>query len=1697
MLHNNYKSNINLKYSSKHSPTKVKKESENYPKFSSKKDTKKQLKIKHGLIGLNEYNKREIKTNEEGILNLLEQQLIKINNFDSDDDEEPNQKGGYLDNALKNEISPKIQLISKNMFEDYHSIKPNKNKKDTFNYGKIKLLQSSNDIKTKNNDNYSPLKKLTANLSKNKKSKKSFFSKKEIKNPKLSSLYKKQDNPGIIRNRKKSITQSLAVNDFITERMNVKSNFINKVPSVYENQSNKYSNVSSSVANRSEKKKIWKINNNPNSKCELLSGRGQKEQIDKNKKNISFNFDNSQDESNLHILDTKKNNSLSKNNYEVIESQENLVDNYINSLKIESSVYNSNNLQIERVDISNPQDDKAVESSSNSKNLWNTKLVVKESKQSKFFSSFKNNQKSNLSLQKQNSNASHISEENELNNKNVFENIKELQNIKVVKKLNPWLKLKKDIEPNYSREVLIIDKVYDSQSDEEDIEFENSINRKMEWYSFDPESDFLFYFRIILVFVFLYINFYKSFFYSFDFNPKKYSSEIVFNVFCDGLFFLEFIISFLTGYKKEDYIVYDLKIIFLNRIFEGAFFDLLYTIPFGSIHDFLLIKGIDKYNLIDEYYNIPISKFINLRQIELHKETYIFKILSWLRLLTFFKFLTYVNFFIEKIEEKYNFYITNLISSFKFILFFIWFCHISTCLWIYIGQSNLYYFGNGWINNYKLNEVNKFNTYITSFYFILVSTFTIGYGDISPSTNNEILFIVVFLMISNILNSLIISLFSSAVSKSSMKDIYFNKQSDILNEFINDYSIPLDLEKKLRNSISTMKQTFNQDKEELLNILPDILKNTMYKKIYEKRIRKMEFFKKKSEDFILYCVSHLKLYNPEAKEIIIHFGESVLEMNIINKGSINFYLGHHLSFYKLIKLIKGYHFGDVYMNSNVKSEYTLKTSSNDTEIYSITKKLFADLKNNFSEIMDEITKKSMDDYLELEILRIKAFDYYEVYKNLDEFKISIIKENINKEKEKIKKEILESITKVAKNDNNPIDIEEKSKIQALTELVEELKTNTIEISDEYDSENTESINDNEIEQNTLESEKDDEEIVNNFINPKIKTKVYENDAKQNNIFNNLKENGKKITFKEKMHYKKIWNSKLNIENEKNSIYDNVYGTYYNCYHTNNFSFIKEFYQDEYMNKINHLIKKDTIVKNVFLISRQFIKRKQNELKKIFYANNRILNFLHKDYLEDKKSKIQSKKKNIEKMKIENIRIKISMIKDYLEDSININDYIKSHHINYKKINSDFEKKINYSSDLECSNNSTDDTFNKVKQSKFQIKNQYYNNEIKNEKIIQVKMKESIGKLNSLSNLISKFSDSKLYFHTKNNSEFKPSFSNLNYSHIKRKSSKSKLLSNDLLSNFFSNTNLKFNNSQNLINRSLFVNLSNLDNSNMEKKTQTQDKFTVHNIISEAHKEETERTLTVNNDINLESNKKNKRNSVISKRKLKLTDNIPNKKEKRFSFLINNEYKENIFKKITKIPLLQKSKCPRKKKVAFAVNNEEDRSNSNTPSIKKNKNTKINQTFVKEKDKIAITGNINNNLTSITSKSPIQNLSRIKARRGTRIRTDKEELFKKMEKKIENNKLLEENTNLLSGYLKNYLQAGADTSNFINNTGEINNENKEITKKVKDKGKLLSLLAKKDLKHGASNVHKLNKNSVDIKVTNTNAKNDNLKKHHIK
>ena len=224
------------------------------------------------------------------------------------------------------------------------------------------------------------------------------------------------------------------------------------------------------------------------------------------------------------------------------------------------------------------------------------------------------------------------------------------------------------------------------------------------WYIINPDQNKFKQFFDSIFCILLYIDFFLSPFEFFVYQSKyKYYRIAIFDI----IFLLEIISNFFTSYydTKNKFYITDIKKIFINYLKSGFIPSLVYVLPLYIFRsDLEMLRFIKLYRY--PYVNNKIKRFT-----------------TWLLL-----------FIIKNITIC-----SQIVRVFTFFLSICYIIHVCACFYCFLGLN----FKDSWI--YAHSDILDINSildiYVSSYYFLTETLSSTGYGDLTPSNNAELSFI--------------------------------------------------------------------------------------------------------------------------------------------------------------------------------------------------------------------------------------------------------------------------------------------------------------------------------------------------------------------------------------------------------------------------------------------------------------------------------------------------------------------------------------------------------------------------------------------------------------------------------------------------------------------------------------------------------------------------------------------------------------------------------------------------------------------------------------------------------------------------------------------------------------------------------------------------------------------------------------------
>jgi CRP-like cAMP-binding protein len=567
--------------------------------------------------------------------------------------------------------------------------------------------------------------------------------------------------------------------------------------------------------------------------------------------------------------------------------------------------------------------------------------------------------------------------------------------------------------------------VFDSESDEETLKIEEN-NMPGRFY-IDPSSNFKTMWSLLIFFLVLYSVIVTPVIIAFSIDDYNI---LVIDTVIDCIFlvdtFLHFFIPFHGANTKFIYNPYEIIKHYLSTWF---IFDLLTSLPIRLITHDSSGKNIEK----------------------LFRLTRLFRLGKWLKVARLMKLLQN-NRMVEIVMNIEIISIIQINRVVKFIIILLMMVHISSCLWIYVG--NVIDTGDTWIIANGLADAGNFDVYICSLYFIMLTILSIGYGDIVCRNVYERLFNLLFMLFGIMFFSFALSALASIFSKMDEKTIRLATKLNILSDIVKEYKIPRALRAKITKTVKHEINKTGYGKYEFMDSLPNQLKTELINVIHKKHMKNLFFFKDQNLDFIQFVLPMLKAIPFNQTEILFTEGNTLDEMYLIVSGSLNLTLGSYYGNMDIAVIHQNNHFGDILLYTGYQSPYNLITKTKYVEVLVLKKNDFMRLKKTFySNILSllSFSLNNMELYERRRMLISEIYKYETNHKVIQNILKNLNTYLLNKEDEgSANRKNLPELNAFLEKIGN---IDFKSKFTEIADKLDsEFKTKDAEFSGEYGAE---------------------------------------------------------------------------------------------------------------------------------------------------------------------------------------------------------------------------------------------------------------------------------------------------------------------------------------------------------------------------------------------------------------------------------------------------------------------------------------------------------------------------------------------------------------------------------------------------------------------------------------------------------------------
>ncbi len=409
--------------------------------------------------------------------------------------------------------------------------------------------------------------------------------------------------------------------------------------------------------------------------------------------------------------------------------------------------------------------------------------------------------------------------------------------------------------------------VYDSLDDEEYDDEEGNIH------IISPESRLIIFLDFLISICVLYDICYIPYYLAHDKNFCGFSYtnyHIIIDFIITIIYIIDLFANFFIGfYDFEEFLIDEFTLIALNYLSSYFLFDLLAAIPFKF------------YFLLTEYNCDKMTS--NLYNIDIGEYPYI---LISFRILKVYKAYS-KNKFVHKCSNFLSHYhhFSQWGSLYLDVFVFFMGLHFVASLFIFIGRNQY----PNWISELDLENSTFIHIYIASIYYLIATITTVGYGDITPSNQEERIFGLILLIVGIIVYSFAVAGISNYIKEIDDKNADFDKKLKTLEDIrINYPKLSDDLYDRISRFLKYKHFNEKKDKNIIIDCLPLGLRNVLVYEMYKPIINSFFFFKNfDNNDFIIRIILAFKPILAMKNDILVKDGDFIEEIIFVKKGRLS------------------------------------------------------------------------------------------------------------------------------------------------------------------------------------------------------------------------------------------------------------------------------------------------------------------------------------------------------------------------------------------------------------------------------------------------------------------------------------------------------------------------------------------------------------------------------------------------------------------------------------------------------------------------------------------------------------------------------------------------------------------------------------------------------------------------------------------
>jgi voltage-gated potassium channel len=184
-------------------------------------------------------------------------------------------------------------------------------------------------------------------------------------------------------------------------------------------------------------------------------------------------------------------------------------------------------------------------------------------------------------------------------------------------------------------------------------------------------------------------------------------------------------------------------------------------------------------------------------------------------------------------------------------------------------------------------EIDRTTVYVKAIYWVITTMTTVGYGDITPSSNIQLVYAIFVMVLGVGTYGYIIANIANLLGNIDTARMDFSRKMAVVDAFLAYRAIPADLEQRIREYYQYIwENRLDHKEDEVINDLPDSLQTEVALFLRKPLLSQVPLFHEAGVVFHQEVARYLNIHIYMPGDLIVRRGDHGDSMFFISKGSV-------------------------------------------------------------------------------------------------------------------------------------------------------------------------------------------------------------------------------------------------------------------------------------------------------------------------------------------------------------------------------------------------------------------------------------------------------------------------------------------------------------------------------------------------------------------------------------------------------------------------------------------------------------------------------------------------------------------------------------------------------------------------------------------------------------------------------------------